>query len=123
MQSKRNQEYSIKNLIQKYQNTFIADIHNEVYLPNEVSKDIEFIGDFYNNLIFQAKNKFVVDLKALNDFFDYNSGMIRMIVKSKGYSKVKDLINVELTKLESKDIKIRCEVFSVFLQNIYNLID
>jgi len=114
---------STKNLILNFQNAFLSKCMDANYVPDNISKEHEFIADFYNNLLFQVKNFFVLNLRALEEFFDHNSGMIRMILKSSGYTKVKDLMKVDENQLESKDIKKKCDVFSIFLQNIYNLID
>lgn len=119
----RSEEYGRKNLISKYQDTFVADIFNDSYVPSQTTKENEYLADFYNFLIFQAKNSFACDLKVLNDFFSYNSAMIRMIYNSKSYQKDKNLQKIELSKLDSKESKLKCEVFSLFLQNIYNLMD
>ena len=116
-------------MINKFEKSFYNDVMNNNYMPsdeysgkkNDVSESM--INDFYNHIVFQAKHNFINKLTQINDFLEANSGMIGIILDSKKYKSMQNLVKIDVKKLETGDFKEKCEIYSIFIQNIMNIME
>lgn len=117
-------EKNMREVSKNLSKIFISDVKSN-YLPsNNFSLiDENIIQDFYNDLVFQAKQSLGGDLNTVRDFLDSNSGMVGMILESSKYKKCNGLTKVDTRLLESEVIKEKCEAFSIFIQNVLNVFE
>jgi len=129
MQKKLDEQFikqkQYETMINKFEKSYYADVMNNNYMPSSdfslMNENI--IADFYNHIVFQTKHNFINQLTMINDFLDSNCGMVNMILEGKKYKSINNLVKIDPKKLESSDIKEKCEVFSMFIQNVLNILE
>jgi len=122
-------ERLFKKKIVDYQNNFLSNLCSKEFENLDLeSFQKDYVGEFYFNILCQAKNKFL----ELNEFrskiteeIDTDFGIIEMILNSKTYTKFeKDMMTkLDLSGIKNITLEKKLEIFSLFLQNLLGIMD